>query len=306
MPQTIGGIKNTKSYQDYLKKKTVVPKKVAAPRSLDYVPGSAQSPFPQSQQEIRDQAFIRKYQPGGTNSPATNPLIRPSGPAGTGSAAGSAFSPVSPSSYDPGVSAASGGSGSGATGLDQELTGWASGLKPDMLTALIMGNPDAFLRQIAHRMGLDPDENIGALQAAAPYIQGMNELALVMLGGNDDYEVGDMNSIFNWMGDFASQGMSPGGSMIDFSQGLNNLLGADTGGSGLNALESALQIGTPQEQANKMMSLAGNLASSSLHPYWADAFIGELGRQGDAWVSKNAGNNMTGGFNTFFKDRMGY
>ena len=213
-----------------------------------------------------------------------------------------------------------GGGGSSTTGygssagINAPLTGWASGLKPDMLNTLMVENPDAFLRQIMHQMGLDPDQNIGAFYAASPYIRNMNELALLMLGGNDDFSAGDLNSAFNWMGNFASQGMTPGGDYINFDQGLSNLMHASaTGGtsqnsspgSGLDALSSYLTNNNPQGQVDSFMSLLLPLANASLHPLWARALQNEASRVGDAWVSKSAGNDMPGAFNTFFKQRFG-
>ena len=295
-------------------------KPVASPISMDYMPGSVTSVVG-SQQFQKDAAaaqnFVNRFQkPAATNAPTPGTAGRFSGGSSSGGSLG--YNPVSPS-YGA-VAAASGGSSpvggygstsggrmnGAATGLDQELTGWAKGLKPDMLNTLMLDNREAFLRQIMDKMGLDPDTNIGALMAASPYIRGMNELALVMLGADPNFETGDMNSAFNWMGDFASQGMTPGGDMIDFSQGLANLMGAATGGDSLNALESYLNINDPQGQVDAMMSLAVPLANASLHPYWADAFSREMSRQGDAWTSKSSGNNMTGAFNSFFRDRMGY
>lgn len=294
-------------------------KPVASPISMDYMPGSVSSVVG-SQQFQKDAAaaqnFVNRFQkPAATNAPTPGTAGRFSGSSSTPYPTGG-LSPGMPDSSAGNVYAASnvGGYGStsggqmngAATGLDQELTGWAEGLKPDMLNTLMLDNREAFLRQIMDKMGLDPDTNIGALMAASPYIRGMNELALVMLGADPNFETGDMNSAFNWMGDFASQGMTPGGDMIDFSQGLANLMGAATGGDSLNALESYLNINDPQGQVDAMMSLAVPLANASLHPYWADAFSREMSRQGDAWTSKSSGNNMTGAFNSFFRDRMGY
>lgn len=292
-------------------------KPVASPISMDYMPGSVTSVVG-SQQFQKDAAaaqnFVNRFQKPATTSGS---LGGGTYNRGTGSAGSIPYNPVSPgyaavtaasnSSPVGGYGSTSGGQMNGAaTGLDQELTGWAEGLKPDMLNTLMLDNREAFLRQIMDKMGLDPDTNIGALMAASPYIRGMNELALVMLGADPNFETGDMNSAFNWMGDFASQGMMPGGDMIDFSQGLANLMGAATGGDSLNALESYLNINDPQGQVDAMMSLAVPLANASLHPYWADAFSREMSRQGDAWTSKSSGNNMTGAFNSFFRDRMGY
>ncbi|RTL16856.1 MAG: hypothetical protein EKK55_23535 [Rhodocyclaceae bacterium] len=220
---------------------------------------------------------------------------------GSGSGSGSGGGSVSAAAVPNG---STGGYGSSA-GIDSELTGWAAGLKPDMINTL-MNDPGSFLRQIAYGMGLDPDQSIGAMQAAMPYVENMNELALIMLGTDPNYETGDLNSVYNWAGNFASQGMTPGGDYIDFSQGLNNLLGANTGGENLNPLESYLAINDPQGQVDAMYSLLRPLAMASLNPLWGAALLAEAGRQGDAWVSKSAGNNMEGTFGSFFRDRMGY
>lgn len=188
------------------------------------------------------------------------------------------------------------------TGQDLVGTGWATGLKPDMVNQLI-ADPQAFMRQILGKMGYNPDTNIGALQAALPYIQNMNQLALIMLGADPNYSTGDWNNAYNWMGNFASEGATPGGSYLDFSQGLGNLLNAASGGSSLNPLESYLSIADPAGQVDAFNSLAVPLAQATLNPLWARAMQDELQRQGAAWVSKSAGNNMTGAFQDFLRSR---
>jgi hypothetical protein len=302
----ISGQNASTHYTPAKKKKpttSTVPQKVTRPFNPNIPGGLTDRQYELQQQQARLRQMYAPQMPAPAPLSSTIPSNNYPNPRQFNTTGGPGGSPYNGGTVMPASGQAN---SSTATGLDQEFTGWAEGLKPDMLIPLMLGNPDAFLRQIMDGMGMDPDQNIGALAAAAPYIQGMNELALVMLGGQDDYEQGDLNRTFNWMGDFASQGMTPGGNGVDFSQGLDNILGSATGGDSLNALASALTNGTPQEQANKMMSLGGRLAEASLHPYWADAFIGELGRQGDAWVSKSAGNDMPGAFHSFFRDRMGY
>jgi hypothetical protein len=151
---------------------------------------------------------------------------------------------------------------------------------------------------------MDPDQNIGALQAALPYINDMNQLALVMLGGNQNYDTGDLDKTVQWLGNYVGQGMTPGGSYANFNQGLGNLMGADTGGSNLGPLASYLQIADPGGQVDAFNSLAVPLANASLHPLWARAFQDELNRQGAAYVSRmTGGTTNANGFNDFLAGR---
>jgi hypothetical protein len=154
------------------------------------------------------------------------------------------------------------------------------------------------------RMGVDPDVAIGALRQAAPMARNMNELAMIMLGANPDFEQGEWDTTGNWMANFLANSMSPQGRYVDFGQGMDNLLNTrTTGADKMSALGSILGIDDPAGQSQAFNSLATSLASSSLHPLWARAFQDELGRQGDAYVSKNATSLNMDPYNVWLQSR---
>lgn len=196
-----------------------------------------------------------------------------------------------------------GGSPTSFTGAGSPGTGWMSGIAPDAAT-MLFENPDAFLRQVLSRMGHDPDAMIGAMQLASPVARNMNELAMIMLGANPDFEAGELNQVGNWMANMLANQLTPGGRFIDFGQGLSNLLGVATGGADqLSALGSILGIDDPAGQTRAFQALATALASASLHPLWARGFQDELSRQGDAYISKNATNLGMDPYNQWLRSR---
>lgn len=266
--------------------------------------------------------FINRYQ---TNPPPTvkttgggtslsNAGVRAASTASSAGGGGSAVRAASSGGSSGSSGSLSGGSSSGggsantSEGINQNFTGWAAGpygngIKPDMAVQL-MENPDAFLRQVMFINGYDPDRDLGIAGSASPYIQDMNQLALIMLGANPGYGSGDLNTTLNWMGNFVNQGLTPGGEYLNFQQGLNNLT-ANGGGSNATPLYSHLTNNlTSQGQASEFLGLASALANASLHPLWARAFQDEVRRQGDAYVSKSAANQMDN-FPEWIRGRLG-
>jgi hypothetical protein len=167
-------------------------------------------------------------------------------------------------------------------------TGWMAGIKPDA-ARMLFENPNAFARQVMQRgFGINPDNAIGALALAQPFADVMNELALIMLGGQSDYGEGSWNETGNWMGNYLANQMTPNGRYVDFGAGMNNLLNTAAEGETLSALGSTLGIDDPAGQAKAFQALASALASVSLHPMWAGSMQRELSRQGDAYTQQAA------------------
>lgn len=213
---------------------------------------------------------------GGTNVlPTASPTIRPTFTApktgveaaaltgatssATGGSGGSATgTPVTPATTTP----------TGATGTDinSNLTGNVGtyGIRPDAIPMLYQ-EPQALLRMAMASMGQSANDNPGMYQMALPNADLVNALSMIGLGGNKDYNAGEHDKVLNYMDNLFRQGLTKGGQVVDFSQGMQNIVGADKA----SPLASMLQNDDPRGQYSALSSLMLPLAEAGLHPLFA-------------------------------------
>jgi hypothetical protein len=194
------------------------------------------------------------------------------------------------------------GTGGGAGGpLDQTYTGWAAGMRPGAATMLFQ-QPQLLLRNVMAKLGMSANDNPGMYAMGLPNADLANALAMVGLGGNADFQQGDINSVINNMGDFFKQQMSRGGKGIDFSQGMQNIEHASPD----SAMGGYLNLDDPQGQVQAFSSLAMPLAESGLHPLFAKAFQNQINRLADEYYQRYAfGSNPPKSFANMVGGRLG-
>jgi hypothetical protein len=185
--------------------------------------------------------------------------------------------------------------------LDENYTGWAQGLRPDAAQMLFQ-EPQALIRQVMSSMGMSANQNPGMYYMALPQADLANALAMLQLGGNRNFDAGNINSVINTMGDFFQQGLTRGGKGVDFGSGLKNALNAGTG----TALGDFLNLDDPRGQVQAMSSLLMPLAEGGLHPLFAQAFQSEINRLADEYYSRVAFGEPGGDFQDMLGRRLSF
>jgi len=179
-----------------------------------------------------------------------------------------------------GVNPASGtGGGTNVTGAP--LTGWASGIRPDAIPMMYQ-EPQALLRQVMAKMGMSAGSNPGLYNMALPNADLVNALALVSMGADPGFEQGNNDAVLNFMGDYFSQGLTPGGRGVDFGAGIDNIMGAGAD----TALGGYLNLDDPRGQVQAVKSLIGPLAQAGLHPLFARALDNQINRLADEYYQE--------------------
>lgn len=152
------------------------------------------------------------------------------------------------------------------TDISSTLTGNVGkyGIRPDAIPMLYQ-EPQALLRMAMANMGMSANDNQGMYQMALPNADLVNALSMIGLGGNKDYNAGEHDKVLNYMDNLFRQGLTKGGDVVDFSQGMSNIVNADSA----SPLASMLQNDDPRGQYSALSSLMLPLAEAGLHPLFA-------------------------------------
>jgi len=219
----------------------------------------------------------------------TQPKIVPSGTTGVTDAISRGMTSTSGGS----VNAASTGGGvnpaevgvTGANDINQALTGKVGGygIRPDAIPMLYQ-EPQALLRMTMQNMGLDPNQNQGMYNMALPNADLVNALSMIGLGGQKGYDAGENSQVLNFMDNLFRQGMTRGGQAIDFSAGMDNILGA----SKESPLATMMGMDDPRGQVAAVSSLMLPLAEAGLHPLFARSLQKSLQSLGDEYFQQYA------------------
>lgn len=182
-----------------------------------------------------------------------------------------------------GTGGGTGNNGSGGALTGQDLTGWAAGIRPDAIPMMYQ-EPQALLRQVMAKMGMSANDNPGLYNLALPNADLVNALSLVFMGADPGFQQGENNQVLNAMGDFFAQGLTRGGQGVDFSQGIDNIIG--TGANSDTALGGYLNLDDPRGQVNAVKSLIAPLAQAGLHPLFARALDNQINRLADEYYQQ--------------------
>lgn len=230
---------------------------------------------------------------GGTNVlPTESPTVRPTFTAPktgvqqaalTGATSGSTGGSGGSATGSP-VTAASTG-GAAGTDISGNLTGNVGGygIRPDAIPMLYQ-EPQALLRMAMASMGQSANDNPGMYNMALPNADLVNALSMIGLGGNKDYNAGEHDKVLNYMDNLFRQGLTRGGEVVDFSQGMSNLTNAAAG----SPLESMLQNDDPRGQYSALSSLMLPLAEAGLHPLFARSLQKSMEALRDEYYSRYA------------------
>ena len=198
-----------------------------------------------------------------------------------------------------------GGAGLGTgSNLGTPLSGFGQPFLPGAVP-MLFDNPELLAMQAMQNQGLgDLAANQGLYQMIRPQMEYANWLAGLALGQGADLGAGGNNAALNWIGDYATQLMTPGGNTIDFNAGLNALR---TGiGAPDSAISQFLNVDDPAAQVANFKSLALPLAAAGLHPFFARAFQNAVNQAGDQYLLSAATNAGAGNFGTFFGNQTPY
>lgn len=191
------------------------------------------------------------------------------------------------------------GPGSSAQGdITSPFTGFASAFTPGAAPG-IFDNPNIALMQAMKNMGYtDLGANQGLYQMMLPQMNYANQLAMLALGQGSNMGAGANNAALNFMGDYATNLMTPGGQAIDFNKGLAAL---GTGANPNSVIGQFMNVDDPFQQVKNYQALALPLAASSLHPFFARAFQNAIQQAGDQYTYAMSGPNINAGnFSSFF------
>jgi len=212
----------------------------------------------------------------GDMSSAKNPAGVTSLPAfanSSGAAAGAVINgPGNYGNYDGG---GSGGSSGGGNDTPQGLPdgeGWLP-----TAADIFAKNPEAMLAWLTTA---DDNRNLGIYGMTEPYADYANALFLALNG--QDADGGTKEQFTQWLGDYFSDLMTPGGSGIDWRTALGNINNPSAG----SPLASYLAIGDPSDQLGNYLRLSSAPINAAFHPLIANAIMKRLAMSGTDFLAQ--------------------
>ena len=194
--------------------------------------------------------------------------------------------------------------GTPGSDLGTPLTGFGQPFLPGAVP-MLYDNPELLAMQAMGNLGYgDLAANQGLYQMIRPQMEYANWLAGLALGQGSDLGAGGNNAALNWIGNYATNLMTPGGNTIDFNAGLNALQSGI--GNPTSAISQFLNVDDPAAQVANFKSLALPLAAAGLHPFFARAFQNAVNQAGDQYLLSAATNAGAGNFGAFFGNQTPY
>ena len=201
---------------------------------------------------------------------------------------------------EPAISAASTGD---SADILAKLTGKVGGygIRQDAIPMLYQ-EPQALLRMTMQNMGMDPNKNAGMYNMALPNADLVNALSMIGLGGQKGFNAGENSNVLNYMDELFRQGLTRGGQGVDFSAGMDNILGASKD----SPLANMMNLDDPRGQYAAVSSLMLPLAEAGLHPLFARSLQKSMEGLRDEYYQKYANAaNPPANFQNFAGGRLG-
>lgn len=177
----------------------------------------------------------------------------------------------------------------GVTDVGDPLTGFASRYAPGATAGYVWEKPRTMGLDLLQDWGMSGSPQlealIGELAEMAP------DLATLMFG--TDSELDTDEDMINFMADYISQAMTPGGSSPDINTLFGNILGADLNDEGIGSpLATLLQLGlqgtgTAEDQVNATMKyLSAALGLGGGNPAINSALMSQARDQSDRYFQQ--------------------